>query len=622
MLAKETSQAFDSKDWIFEIKWDGYRAIAHTGKNVQLYSRNGNSFLEKYETLALELSKIKKEYVLDGEIVLLNEEGHPDFQKLQDYENFKNYPLLFYVFDILKIGNKATYDLPLIERKTLLKKIFLNGDIIRFSDHISNEGVSFFNAARDKNLEGIMAKKADSTYYPGKRTSDWLKIKNHKTVDVIIAGYTNPEGSRNYFGSLILGIKEGKNLNYIGNAGTGFNEDKLKEIYALLQPLKTTVHPFDVNPKLKDANWVKPKIICEVKFSEWTSDKKLRHPVFLHIRNDKNINEIKMKKVEPVKAVEEKKVNAKSSGASKKENKVLKFGKTEVIITHPNKVYFPKEKITKGDIVDYYQSIAKYILPYLKDRPESLNRTPNGIEQPGFFHKDAAENAPSWIKSFQVHSDSSNKEIDYIICNNAETLAYLNNLGCIELNPWHSSIKNPDNPDYLIIDLDPSDNNTFDQVIETALEFKKLFDKIKVDAYCKTSGASGLHVYVPMGKKYEYEQVKNFANILCSHIAEVLPNTTTLTRALKKRDPNKIYLDYLQNRKSQTIASVYCVRPKEGATVSMPVHWKEVKKGLKPSNFTIKNAQERIIEMGDIFIGVLGKGIDMKKALKLLTLNN
>lgn len=612
MLAKETNEPFNSRDWIFEVKWDGYRAIAHTGKNVLLYSRNGNSFLEKYPAIASALSEIKQNYILDGEIVILNEKGHPDFQKLQHYEEYKNYPLIYYVFDILKIENNNLYDLTLVERKELLKEILTKEDIIRYSDHILHDGIDFFNLAKQKNLEGIMAKKADSLYKPGVRTADWLKIKNHKTADVIIAGYTEPSGSRRYFGSLILGIKETNKLIYVGNAGTGFNDKKLKEIFDLLQPYIIKDSPFHTNPKIVNATWVKPQFVCEVKFTEWTSDRKLRHPVFLRLREDKNSNQINMKEIQPIKVPRQTNVNS-------EENRTLKFGKIEVTVTHPSKIYFPKEKITKGDIVDYYQAISEFILPYLKDRPQSLNRTPNGIGQPGFFHKDAGENAPSWIKSYQVHSDSSNKEIDYIICNNKASLAYLNNLGCIELNPWHSVTKKPNNPDYMIVDLDPSDNNTFDQVIETALEFKKLFDKMKIESYCKTSGASGLHVYVPMGKKYDYEQVKNFANIVCSFIEEKLPESTTMIRTLKKRDPNKIYLDYLQNRKSQTIASVYCVRPKEGATVSMPLLWKEVKPGLKPADFTIKNALKRIQKKGDIFKGVLGKGINMEKALNTLS---
>jgi bifunctional non-homologous end joining protein LigD len=297
---------------------------------------------------------------------------------------------------------------------------------------------------------------------------------------------------------------------------------------------------------------------------------------------------------------------------------VLQFGKVSVPISNSQKIYFPDDDITKGMVVDYYQSVAEYILPYLQNRPQSLKRNPGGIKDSGFFHKDAGDTAPAWVKSFKVHSDSTNKMIDYIICNDKATLAYLNNLGCIELNPWHSVTSKPDKPDYLIIDIDPSDNNTFDQVIEAAQHFKVLLDKAKAPAFCKTSGASGLHIYVPMGKKFSYEQVKDFAHVLCMMVSEQLPDFTTLERNLKKRGNNHMYLDYLQNRRGQTIASVYSLRPRLGATVSMPLLWKEVKKGLTPADFTIHNALKRIKKMGDIFSGVLGPGVDINKCLNLL----
>lgn len=297
---------------------------------------------------------------------------------------------------------------------------------------------------------------------------------------------------------------------------------------------------------------------------------------------------------------------------------VIKTGKTEVEITHPDKLYFPEDGVTKKMVAEYYQSVADYILPFLKDRPQSLKRNPGGINGPFFYHKDAGENAPGFIKSFPVYSESSDKIIDYIICNDRATLAYLNTLGCIELNPWHSTTKKPDYPDYLIIDLDPSDKNNFDQVIDAANAFKKILDDCGAVCFCKTSGSTGLHIYVPLKKKYEYETVKDFAEILCHHVNEMLPDSTTLTRNLKKRGDTKIYLDYLQNRKSQTIASVYSLRPKKGATVSMPLEWKEVKKGLDPKQFTIFNALKRIEKKPDLFKDVLGPGISIEKCLKAL----
>ncbi|MEO6539352.1 MAG: DNA ligase D [Ferruginibacter sp.] len=611
MLARETDEAFDDAAWLYEIKWDGYRAIAEISTDhVELYSRNGNSFKDRYPLLVDNLKKIRHEAVLDGEIVVLNEKGFPDFQKIQHYEDNTNFPMVYYVFDLLSLNNQSLYDQPLIERKKLLKKLLGKNPMVRFSDHVSGTGIEFFNASVDNNLEGIMAKKADSQYYPGKRTNDWLKVKNHKSADVLIAGYTQPTGSRKYFGSLVLAVKEGKLYKHVGHAGTGFDDKKLEELYELFQGYKQNGSPFKEPVEVKESvTWLKPVLVCEVKFTEWTKDEKLRHPVFLQMRNDKSSKEINMKNVKPVKKTIEK-----DTGKAAE----IKARRTTVNITNRDKLYWPKEKITKGMMIDYYQSVASYILPYLKDRPQSLKRNPGGIADKGFYHKDAGENAPSFVKSFKVHSESSNKEIDYIICNDKATLAYLNNLGCIELNPWHSTTKKPDKPDYLIIDIDPSEKNNFNQVIDAANAYKKVLDKAGVACFCKTSGASGLHIYIPLGKKYTYEQGKDFAYLVSMMVNEELPEFTTLVRNLKKRGDKKIYLDYLQNSKSQTIASVYSLRPREGATVSMPLHWKEVKHGLKPTDFTIHNALQRIKKTGDIFKGVLGTGIDLHKCLAKL----
>jgi bifunctional non-homologous end joining protein LigD len=299
-------------------------------------------------------------------------------------------------------------------------------------------------------------------------------------------------------------------------------------------------------------------------------------------------------------------------------SKIYSFGKIKVKTSNPNKIYFPDNGITKGDIIDYYISISDYILPYLKGRPQSLLRNPNGINAKGFFHKDAGEEAPSFVKSKKIYSDSANKDIDYILCENQPTLTYLNNLGCIEINPWHSTIQELDKPDYLIIDIDPSEKNTFDQVIEAANVVKQVFDKAGATCFCKTSGASGLHVYVPTGKKYNYEQVKDFAYLVCMLASEQLTAFTTLERNLQKRGNKHIYMDYLQNRRGQTIASVYSARPKLGATVSTPLLWKEVKSGLSPQEFTINNIIKKIKKTGDIFTGILGKGVNLGKCLKNL----
>lgn len=642
MLAKESTEPFSDKDWLFEIKWDGYRAIAEVENGrVLLYSRNGLDFREAYPIVADQLKNIKaKSVVVDGEIIVLDDEGEPNFQYLQHYSENQERPIQFQIFDLLQLNGKDTTGLTLVERKELLKEVIPENAVIKYSDHIQEKGEAFFELTRKRNLEGIMAKKMDSLYYPGKRTANWLKIKHHRTREAIIAGYTKPAGARKYFGALILGAYEGNDLIYIGHTGTGFSNASLKELYDVMEKLEQTTSPFSEKIKANaPVVWLKPELICEIKFSEITRDGKLRHPVFLHLRNDKKLKEITMntsdkKKLKPAtgevksknKNIYKKKITStkksESTKVSDSENsgdRIFTFGKNKVSVSKYDKVYFPKEGITKGDIVDYYIRISKYILPYLKGRPESLLRNPNGINKPGFFHKDAGENVPSFIKTTIVHSESNDKEIDYIVCNNQATLTYLNNLGCIEINPWHSSLPKLDYPDYLMIDIDPSEKNTFDQVIEVALEVKKVLDKAGAPCFVKTSGASGIHVYVPTGKKYDFEQVKDFAYLVVMLVHEALPDFTTLERNLKKRGNKHIYLDYLQNRRGQTIASVYSARPKPGATVSTPLLWEEVKKGLTPQQFTIFNIEERIKKMGDIFKGILGKGIDMKKCIKNLS---
>ena len=641
MLAKETEYAFADADWLFEIKWDGYRAIAEVNKDdVALYSRNGNSFLSAYPLVVAELRKMKLNAVLDGEIVVLDDEGNPSFQKLQHYAENTQYPLHYYVFDLLELDGKKLYDLPLIERKTLLEKLIKKNDVIKYSDHVIENGEAFFNATKEKKLEGIMAKKMSSNYYPGKRTNEWLKIKHHKTEEAIIAGFTSPRGGRKHFGALVLGMMSEGKLVYVGHSGSGFTEQSLKELYEKLKPLVQEDSPFDERVKTNmPVTWVEPKYVAELKFSEWTNDGMMRHPIFLRLRDDKTIDQVvkntnqppRMKKatVKPAKTPESKTrkngttatpaISNDSEVIANEKEKTYTIGRTKIKTTNRTKIFFPDDGVTKGDVIDYYDQMADYILPYLKNRPESLFRTPNGINEKGFFHKDAGDDAPDWVKSIKLYSESTKKDIDYLLCNNKATLLYLANLGCIEINPWHSTTDKLDNPDYMVVDIDPSDDNTFDEVIEAANAVKEILDKAGAPGYCKTSGASGLHIYVPMGKKYTYEQVKDFAYLICLLAHEQLPAITTLERSLSKRKKNQIYMDYLQNRRGQTIASVYSLRPKPGATVSTPLLWEEVRKGLHPSAFNIHTIAARIKEKGDLFADIFKKPVDLNKCLEKLS---
>ncbi len=658
MLAKDTDKPFSKPGWLYEIKWDGYRAIAELQNNdVKLYSRNGNSFTAAYPVVVEQLAALQLHAVLDGEIVVLNEDGKPDFQKLQHYDAYQNFPLIYYVFDLLELNGKKLYNLPLVERKQKLAEILPDNPVIKYSDHIEEKGEDFFELIKEKDLEGIMAKKEDSLYYPGKRSADWLKIKHHKSEEAIIAGFTAPRGGRKYFGALVLGAFVSGKLTYIGHTGSGFNTELLKEISAKLAPLIISKSPFDERVKTNmPVTWVEPQLVCEIKFTEWTSDGKMRHPIFLRLRTDKPANEVNTtfsntsamkapakktaakpaakrsalpKKETPAKASSKSKkaeiskqeaAKPETENGGKKNEKTYKFGKMQIKTTNRQKIFFPDEGITKGDIIDYYNTMADVILPYLKDRPESLFRTPNGIKQKGFFHKDAGDDAPVWVKHVPLFSGSTNKEIDYILCNNKATLLYMANLGCIEINPWHSSLKSLDNPDYLIIDIDPSDNNTYDQVVQAAKVVKGILDQAGAKGFCKTSGASGMHIYIPLGHKYNYDQAKDFANIVCMLASAQIPEFTTLERSLSKRSKDKIYMDYLQNRKGQTIACVYSARPKKGATVSTPLDWSEVKEGLSPADFTIFTVPERVQKIGDLFSPLLDpkNAIDLQKCLENL----
>lgn len=623
MLAKSYEKAFDDEDWVFEIKWDGYRAIADLSKDQPLfYSRNGISFLSKFDKVSQDFKNQKHKMILDGEIVAYDENGRPNFQLLQQIGDNPNLALVYQVFDILWLNGYSTEELPLIQRKELLKEALVETDVIKYCDHIPKKGIDFFEQMKKMQLEGMIAKKADSLYIENHRTSDWLKIKFTNTEEVIICGFTEPRGSREGFGALILGKYIDEKLIYAGHTGTGFNKTSLNEMYERLKKLAVKTSPFENKPKTNmPVTWTKPELVCEIKYSEITKDGIFRHPVFVAIREDKNPEEIadsseKSKINEKPKEMKAK-TPPKSTKSSEKEKEII-LNKHTVKLTNQDKIYFPKDNITKGDVVDYYQSVADYILPHLKNRPLSLNRFPNGIEEQSFYQKDASDNIPDWIKTTQVYSESNDKYIDYIYCNDKATLAYLNNLGCIDLNPWNSSLPDLEHPDFLVLDLDPSKKNTYDDVIETALQVNEVLKSIKIQGYCKTSGSTGIHIYIPMGGKYDFDQVKDFAHILMKQVNEKLPKITTLERSLQKRDDKKIYLDYLQNRTGQTLASAYSLRPKEGASVSMPLEWEELKPGLKPTDFNIHNALDRIKEKGDLFKPVLGKGIDMMKALELL----
>ncbi|HTK21267.1 MAG TPA: DNA ligase D [Mucilaginibacter sp.] len=646
---------FDDAGWIYEIKWDGYRAVAIVDKGkANLFSRSNLPF-DQFSPINDLLEKWKLNAVLDGEIVALNEHGNANFGALQNWRNSKNAKLAYFVFDILWYEGKLLTGLPLYQRREILKSVLPgDSDLIKVSQAFEVNGIDFFESAKKMELEGIIAKRADSLYTSDARSREWLKIKAKRRQEVVIAGFTKNEGTVKYFSALAIGVYDQKGvLRYIGKVGTGFNDTKQKEMMAQFKPLITNDSPFDIEPDVDEpsqfrprrlgakATWLKPELVCEVEFAEITSDGKVRQASFKGMRSDKkakdvvmeiegdtseivqqtnleaDINEVsKQNHQKPVvKAIKPKSINSPAEHliTSKKETEEVKIDGHLLKLTHLNKLYWPEDKVTKRDMFNYYHQVAPYMVPYLKDRPMSLNRFPGGIHGESFYQKNVKDKAPEWAETMP-HTNGEGIDKDYLLGNNEATLIWMASLGCIEMNPWFSRIQSPDNPDYCIIDLDP-DKQHFDQVIQAALEVKRVLDAIDVPCYPKTSGSTGMHIYIPLGAKYTYDQSQLFANIIVKLVQKQIPDFTTLERMISNRK-GKMYLDFLQNRPGATIAGVYSLRPKPGATVSMPVTWDEVRPGLTMKDFTIKNSIDRLKETGDLFSGVLGPGIDLAVAVQ------
>lgn len=600
-----------SADWIYEIKWDGYRAICNHGpKKTTLYSRNGISFTDQFPALVDQLKKLPKPAILDGEVVTLDAEGVSKFQWLQHYDEEPKGDLIFMVFDLLYLDGHSITHLPLTERKELLESLVDGIPQLRYSDHVIGTGEALFEEMKERGLEGIIGKKADSHYFPGFRSENWLKFKTHNSLDALICGFTKSENRP--FGSLILGQEKAEKLCYIGNCGTGFSDALQKELLIQFKKITQPKSPFEgkINLGGREAIWLKPELIAEVTFAEWTESERLRHPVFKSLKTDKAPPELK---VEPAES------SPKEDTPLQKGS--LDIGGIQVPVTNLEKALWPKEGITKYDLIDYYLAVSDYILPFLKDRPQNLHRHPNGIDKKGFYQKDTPETYPNWVKTTSLYSESTDKHIDYMLCQDEATLVYMANLGCIEINPWNARINSLDNPDYIVIDLDPSENNSFQEVIEVAQAFYELLKKLDIAGHCKTSGASGLHIYIPLGAKYSFEQGREFCKLLCSIIQEQMPKLTTLERRIVDRK-GRIYLDYLQNRRGQTLASVYSVRPEPAATVSTPLLWKEVNGKLDKSKFTIFSMKDRIAAHPDLFKEVLGEGVDISTVLEKIDEEN
>jgi bifunctional non-homologous end joining protein LigD len=615
MLATLQERPFSAPDWIFEIKYDGVRVLAERdGEAVALYGRNGTLITNRYPELSGALKRLPVDrFVIDGEIAALDERGQPSFQRLQARMHLTRArdierallvaPVEGYFFDCLALQGRDLRSLPLLERKECLRLFLPFLGQARYSDHVAAAGEAFFHAASERRLEGIIAKRADSRYVGG-RSRDWIKIKCQRRQEFVIGGYTDPQGERSYFGALHLGLYDGGKLVYVSKVGTGFDAQTLKMVWERMQSLTRAQSPFERrSPTGRGHHWIEPELVCEVRFSDWTDDGGIRHPAFVGLRADKKPEECRRDEPPPVNIA----APAPVSPAQPVREKEVKF-------TNLKKIFWPDEGYTKSDLIEYYRTIAPLLLPYLKDRPVVLTRYPDGIAGKSFFQKDAPEFVPSWVRREMIYSKDTDRDIGYIVVNDLETLLYIINMGTIPLHLWSSRTSSLERPDWLVLDLDPK-GAPFAHVVEVARALHGILAKLRLACFIKTSGASGLHILLPLGARYTHEQAKNFARLLAILGTEAVPDISTIARPIAARG-GKVYIDFGQNGYGVTIAAPFSARPVPGAAVSCPLRWQEVNERLHPSQFTIKTAPARFRKIKDPLASLLRDPIDLASALK------
>ena len=628
MLAVLAEHPPSGPEWLYEVKWDGVRAVCFIDNNqLSIYSRNQKRCDQQYPELSVLPRFLKAtNAIVDGEIAVLDENGRARFSLIQPRIGVgdpnsvahlaRSTPVTLFLFDLLYLDGYDLRGVPLQERKRLLAEILTPTDRIRFSDHFAANGAAMLEAARAHGLEGILAKRRDSKYEP-RRSRDWVKVKVVTTGDFVIGGFTH--GERDYFSSLVLGVYDRGKFVHVGQVGTGFNEKSLKEIYSAIEPLITKKSPFAGPVKaLRDVTWVKPQLVAEIKYLEVTPDGLLRAPVFMNLRLDKDPTEcvreaaIEAQPEATAPLVQREPIVPANAGAeltATVDSHRLKF-------TNLGKVFYPGEGIAKRDVINYYNSVANLILPHLRDRPLSLKRYPNGIDHEFFFQKDAEDKVPDWVRLEPIFSEHNQDKIHYIICNDRATLLYLANLACIDQNPWMSRIGSLENPDFALIDLDPTEGCPYERIVEAAQLVKKTLDALGLAGYPKTTGGDGMHVYIPLEPVYTYEQVRTFAELLSILVIRGHEDLFTTPRTVSQRKKGRVYFDYLQISSSKTIAAPYVLRAYPGGPVSTPLDWSEVKKGLEPSQFNIHNAIDRFERVGDLFAPVLTNLQKLEPALE------
>jgi bifunctional non-homologous end joining protein LigD len=653
-LAMLTQEPFSDPEWLFEVKWDGVRTLTELRQGkVQMWSRSDRNITHEYPELAdLGGSIDARDAWIDGEIVVLDKHGRSDFQRLQlrfgvqrpSPKLIEEVPVVYYLFDLLYLDGYDLREVPLIERKNLLKQIVRENARVRYSDHVLERGKELYEIATQQHLEGIVAKKT-STPYPSGRSSSWLKIKLDKDLDAVVGGWTDPRGAREYFGALLLGLYEGDNLEYIGSVGSGFSAGLQAKLWPRLQNLRVSEYPFSSEPSTREqAYWIKPELVARVRFGNWTEDRHLRQPRFLGLQEDRdpkscvfedqttttagggeNEPHTKSGEEQPAKGgvrtaaskKGQKTPTQRSSGGDgalntpKRIEAELANGTSDNIyveidghrlhFTNLNKIYFPKDGYRKRDLLSHYLWAAPMVLPFLKDRPLVLRRYPNGIEESAFFQKDAAKETPDWVKTVSIVAEDRGRTVRYICANDTASLLYLANLGCIDQNPWSSRYDEQDHPDYVFFDLDPSEGTTFATVIKFAKLFLETLEKLEITAFAKTSGATGFHIYIPIEPRYTYEQARLFVQAVASIVSRKSPGVLTSERTVRKRARGSIYVDAHQNSRGQSLACAYSVRAFEHAPVSAPVRLSELRANLQPEKWNIKSIRARVEKVGDLW---------------------
>jgi bifunctional non-homologous end joining protein LigD len=593
--------------WTFEIKWDGYRIVSRlAGSDAELRTRKNQDYTERFANVARELPKALKtpDCVVDGEVCALDEDGRPSFSAMQ--QGRSSTPIVYYVFDVLEIEGEPLIDQPLVERRKRLEQLLdRRNRTVRLSEGF-DDGQALLRAASQQKLEGIIAKRLDSRYLPGKRTRDWLKIKTHGRQEFVIAGYTRGQGRRSgTLGSLVLGAYRGGDLVYVGNVGTGFGEQEIQRLLRALKPLEQDGPPFPVVPKMPrvrkgDVVWVEPKLVCEVEFVEWTHDGRLRAPAYKGLREDKDPRDVRIEEPLPTE---------------------IRKGKRVLKLSNLDKAFWPDEGITKGDLLSYYRAVAEVLVPHLRDRPFTMKRYPDGWQGDFFFQKDAPKHMPDWIETRTIEvstreSPRRRRKIAAPLVNDELALLWMVNMACVDMNTWYSRVDRPERPDWVLFDLDPSPDVGFAETVEVALLVKQALDALGLRGYPKTSGSDGMHVLVPIARRHTYADTREFSAIVAGALARTHRGLITTEWSKAKR--RGVLIDSNQNGEGKTIASVYSVRPRAGAPVSTPLRWAEVNADLDPAEFTMDVVLERVRSRGDLFADVLGGGQSLGAALRSL----